>query len=297
MRVELLGYSITAMQNGKRKPLPKAFLDFIEQRKFANRWDRKPTSEIHARNVHLPGFFEADTTVWGATLIEASTPSEIALINLASGDDAGLKVPDGHGERRRIRMAIDRKNCLLVMELAGKGVHHKLSMYLDAMAKKWHGAGGQEIEGILIGALPVEEEPTTILRKNGALKSFEASLNAASVDGTKYGVLGSWVGNLVKGREDLVVRIEIRQRTRGAALPKVVVDSLAEFLGHVDDYGIEEAKTQKQGEQKATSLLSAIAREVVDADDDDDAVYDQILNVVHTWRERFSQTLENEVDD
>jgi hypothetical protein len=178
------------------------------------------------------------------------------------GVEAELEFPPEKGERKLWGFRLIPNLNLLVLE-NGRGVERKLEQYLNFFCIQNYNTDlstEQKLDGIIVEAIPVEDNPVGFLRSNPNLGSFEATIKANEFVDKNYGVLGDLLSGLNVDEEKLVLKISLSSQKRGRNLPEVLVTNLASFIEGIETDDLNQARVSEYDEGKKlkpTKLLGA----------------------------------------
>lgn len=279
-------FVIYGLKNGEKINFPQRFMTKLIGTVFDQRWDNpSPTAGSICKN--LAELSQANSSLFNNEIVYSGKIAEVTFqdkIDLMGWDGQEIEhpLPPAKGQRDYWRFRILPKYNILVLE-NGRSVEKKLTEYLNFFCIQKYNSGlstDQQLDGILIEAVPVESNPVGYLRENPNLGSFEAVIKAREFQNENYGIFGKLFEGLAMDEERLVIKVSITSSRRGRDLPQVLVTHLADFLDNIADDDLNQARVSEFDDGKKlrpTKLLGAFHHSKKFIDDDDESK-DKALN-------------------
>lgn len=269
--LRMIAYKIKGYSNEEEMDnIPVDFFKSIAVTNFSELWYPNSDTKTDTNSYkNISNFKQADSsrcdnnTIYHGYFIETNKEDSIKLIDYNEGSEEDHKLPEGKGQRKTWEFTVAPKHNILILENKDRGTENKLTQYLNSYTLIWNKVNEEKkIDTIEIQAVPKEDDPSGWLRKNPNLGSFEAKLNARSIQ-NRYGLLKS---DLFEGLgeqvQDLTIKIEISASKRGKELPEMLVTNLADFLEKVDKDNLYQSNVKPvsagKRSRRPTKLLDAL---------------------------------------
>lgn len=280
-------YVIKALKDGEKASLPPNFFSSIVGMPFDQRWDNKePKGGSLCKNL---AYFKQVTTeltdglfIYEGALVEVHFKEQLDLFGW-DGQDEPIPLPPEKGTREFWGFTIAPAYNLLVLE-AGRFPEKKLYSYLNYFCTQIYNIGkpkDERLDGIVIEAIPVEDNPVSFMRNNPNLGSFEAVINAREFLKHNYGPLGKVLAGVDANEERLILKVSVSSQKRGKDLPTVLVTNLADFIESIEVGDLAQARVSEyEGGKKLrpTKLLGAIHNRQLWITDNDQSRQKAILD-------------------